>query len=342
MPDHIQVVVISSLRRYDNESMGLLKVNQRGGQRRMISGFACEEQPVKNNRKGSTMDRTEVTAVSVKERRQTDDTYPGTDAASKRGLMRRINDLAEYNKQLERVVAEQSRELSGVIAMNSKVISIIAHDLRSPFVSLIGILEIIRDYFDKKGENDIERYIDIAAESANSSLNLLDNLAAWAVSRNDERKLQPERIDLKHMLTEEIRIIRCSAVQKQVSLVHSIPPDLNIVADVRMMKTVLRNLVNNAVKYSNPGGEVKISASAGQEYVEISVQDSGIGISRDDQRKLFRKDILHSTPGTNKERGTGLGLLLCKEFVERHGGKIRLISEPGKGSKFIITMPNPA
>ncbi|MFU8861354.1 MAG: sensor histidine kinase [Cyclonatronaceae bacterium] len=286
------------------------------------------------------MDRTEATAVGVKERRQPDSKYPGTNAASYNGLMRRVKDLAEYNKQLERVVSEQARELTGIIATNTKVISIIAHDLRSPFVSLMGILEIIRDYFDKKGENDIERYIDIAAESANSSLNLLDNLAAWAVSRNEERKLQPEEIDLKNMLIEEIRIIRCSAVQKQVTLVHSIPPDLNIVADVRMMKTVLRNLVNNAVKYSNSGGEVKISASAGKEHVEISVQDSGIGISYEDQRKLFRKDILHSTPGTNKEKGTGLGLLLCREFVEKHGGKIRLISEPGRGSKFIITLPN--
>jgi signal transduction histidine kinase len=288
------------------------------------------------------MNRTEVTAGGVKERCEPDGKYPGTDAVSYNGLMRSIKDLTEYNEQLERVVAEQSRELNGVIAMKTKVISIIAHDLRSPFVSMIGILEIIRDYFDRKGEKEIERYIDIAAESANSSLNLLDNLAAWAVSRNDERKLQPEDIDLKNMLMDEIRIIRCSAVQKQVNLVYSIPPELNIVADVRMMKTVLRNLVNNAVKYSNPGGEVKISASAGREYVEISVQDYGIGISFEDQRKLFRKDILHSTPGTNKEKGTGLGLMLCKEFVEKHGGKIRLISEPGKGSKFIITLPNPA
>ncbi|MCA1803196.1 MAG: HAMP domain-containing histidine kinase [Rhodothermaceae bacterium] len=282
----------------------------------------------------------EVTTEDVRERRQPADKYTGTTPASHMRLIKRIKELTDYNKQLERVVAEQSRELGGVIAMNTKVISIIAHDLRSPFISLIGILEIIRDYFDKKGENDIESYIDIAAESANSSLNLLDNLGAWAISQNDERKLQPEEIDLKHMLMDEIRIIRCSAVQKQVSLVHSIPPELQIVADVRMMKTVLRNLVNNAVKYSKPGGEVKISASAGREYVEISVQDSGIGISGEDQMKLFRKDILHSTPGTNKEKGTGLGLLLCKEFVEKHNGKIRLNSEPGKGSKFTITLPN--
>lgn len=304
-------------------------------------GECSPDVPVKKNRKGNTMDRTEVTAGGVKERRQSDGKYPGKDAVSYRGLMRRIKDLTEKNNQLEKVVAEQSRELKGVIAMKTKVISIIAHDLRSPFVSMIGILEIIHDYFEKKGENDIERYIDIAAESANSSLNLLDNLTAWAVSQNDEKKLQPEEIDLKNMLMDEIRIIKCSAFQKQVTLVHSIPPDLTIVADVRMMKTVLRNLVNNAVKYSKPGGEVKISASAGKEHVEISVQDHGIGISFEDQSKLFRKDILHSTPGTNREKGTGLGLLLCKEFVEKHGGKIRLMSEPGKGSKFIITLPNP-
>jgi signal transduction histidine kinase len=288
------------------------------------------------------MERSENKGTVVQEIRKPEGYYSGTDIATYRGFLKRIRDLSEYNEKLERVVAEQSRELTGVITTNSKVISIIAHDLRNPFISIIGILAMIRDYFDQNKESDIEKYIDIATESANSSLNLLDNLAAWAISQEGDRALRPEVIDLKKMLMEEIRIIRCSAIQKQVSLVYSIPPELNIVADVQMLKTVLRNLVNNAVKYSNIGGEVKISASKGKDYVEISVQDAGIGISYEDQRKLFRKDILHSTPGTNKEKGTGLGLLLCREFTEKHNGKIRLISEPGKGSKFIVTLPNSA
>ncbi|TVQ14669.1 MAG: sensor histidine kinase [Balneolaceae bacterium] len=288
------------------------------------------------------MERSENKVSVVQERNKPESNYNGKDVATYRDFIRRIRDLSEYNEKLERVVADQSRELTGVITSNSKVISIIAHDLRNPFISIIGILEMIRDYFEHNQGSDIEKYIDIATESANSSLNLLDNLAAWAVSQDSDRAMHPEVIDLIEMLMDEIRIIRCSAIQKQVSLVYSIPPELSIVADEQMIKTVLRNLINNAVKYSNIGGEVKISASKENDYLEFSVQDTGIGISYEDQRKLFRKDILHSTPGTNKEKGTGLGLLLCKEFTEKHNGKIRLISEPGKGSKFIVTLPNPA
>jgi signal transduction histidine kinase len=287
------------------------------------------------------MDRSEISWPVVREGSPKDGKYMGTDATAIRRFMQRIKDLSASNEKLENMVAEQSRELAGVSPTNSRVISIIAHDLRNPFISIIGILDMIREHFEHSKETDIKKYIEIAAESASSSLNLLDNLTAWAISREYDRELHPEEINLKTLLMDEVRIIRCSAVQKQVSLVWSIPPGLNIVADVQMIKTVLRNLINNAVKYSKSGGEVLISASAGTEYVEISVQDTGIGISFEDQRKLFKKDVLHSTPGTGNEKGTGLGLLLCREFVEKHNGKIRFISRPGEGSKFIVTLPNP-
>jgi signal transduction histidine kinase len=267
--------------------------------------------------------------------------YSVFEFAAGKELNNRMKELMEYATHLERVIAEQNRELSGVVTRNSKFISIIAHDLRSPFISILGIMDMIRDYFQQNEDDDLEKYINIARDSASSTLGLLDNLTAWAVSQLDDRAIQPETMNLLDLLNDEIRIINCSAVQKEISLNVSIPADMKIYADAQMMKTVLRNLVNNAIKYSNRGDEVLISASAGIKSLDIVVKDSGTGISHEDQQKIFREDEFHSTPGTKNEKGTGLGLILCKEFVDKHGGKIRMKSEPGAGSEFIVTLPQP-
>jgi signal transduction histidine kinase len=115
---------------------------------------------------------------------------------------------------------------------------------------------------------------------------------------------------------------------------------MNVAADLQMVKTILRNLISNAIKYTNINGEIIINACELKKYVEVTVKDNGVGISVENQRKLFQIDSFHSTPGTKDEKGTGLGLLLCKEFVELHGGNIRIESEPGKGSRFAFTLPH--
>jgi signal transduction histidine kinase len=121
---------------------------------------------------------------------------------------------------------------------------------------------------------------------------------------------------------------------------HSIDPGLNVVADLQMVKTILRNLISNAIKYTNDNGEITINALENKRDVEVIVKDNGVGISSENQRKLFKIEAFHSTPGTHDEKGTGLGLLLCKEFVELHGGNIRLESEPDKGTRFAFTLPH--
>jgi signal transduction histidine kinase len=141
-------------------------------------------------------------------------------------------------------------------------------------------------------------------------------------------------------LVSELKNINFSANQKQITLKHSVPPNLNVTADMEMIKTILRNLINNAIKFSHSRGEITISATESDQYVEISVRDTEIGISRERQRKLFKMDSFRSKSGTDNEIGTGLGLLLCKEFVEMHGGHICVESEPGKGSEFKFTLPH--
>lgn len=285
------------------------------------------------------MNRIESSVIGTNKNIRSDGGVSLTDDTSARSLSSRNRELSDYVAQLEKVIAGQAKELDSVITTNSRIISIIAHDLRSPFISILGILELIRDNYGLTDVEDIHKYINIASDSANSTLNLLDNLTDWANSQQGERTLNIEEVNLRKLFTDELKIIKSSAVQKEISLNFSIPSDLFLHADPRMLKTILRNLVNNAVKYSYRGGDIIISASKGQGYSEIMVQDNGMGISYEDQRKLFKKDIFHSTPGTDNEKGTGLGLLLCKEFAARHGGEIRVKSEPGKGCTFKVSLP---
>jgi signal transduction histidine kinase len=189
-------------------------------------------------------------------------------------------------------------------------------------------------------KSQIEEYIDMVYNSANNTLILLDNLLVWAVSQNKEHNFKPVKINLYELLREEIENLKTLASQKQIAISHTIKPGLNVTADLQMVKTILRNLINNAIKYTNINGEITINASELKQFVEVTVKDNGIGISADNKKKLFKIDTFHSTPGTHDEKGTGLGLLLCKEFVELHGGNIRIESEAGKGSRFAFTLPH--
>lgn len=265
---------------------------------------------------------------------------PSTFIVSEKSLRSRLQELEELNASLELLVEQRTNKLTEVISTNGKFLSIIAHDLRSPFSSIIGILEIIKLSLKEFNKDEIEEYVDIVYNSANNTLILLDNLLEWAVSQNKEKNFKPVKINLYELLREEIENLKTLAGQKQIVISHSIEPGLNVTADLQMVKTILRNLISNAIKYTNINGEITINASELKKYVEVTVKDNGIGMSAEDQRKLFQIDTFHSTPGTHDEKGTGLGLLLCKEFVEMHGGNIHIESEPGRGSRFAFTLPH--
>ncbi|MDP4208181.1 MAG: HAMP domain-containing sensor histidine kinase [Bacteroidota bacterium] len=260
--------------------------------------------------------------------------------ALKNHFMLRLQEMEELNVHLENLVEQRTQKLIDVVATNSKFMSILAHDLRSPFCSILGVLEILNETLDDYDINEIKKYIDTATNSVNNTLNLLDDLLAWTMSQNKEKSFNPVKINLYELLRDEVGSINTSATQKQIALNYFIAPNLNISADIQMVRTILRNLISNAIKYTNTGGEITVTASENNQFIEIAVKDNGIGIPFEAQRKIFKRDEINSTPGTNNEKGTGLGLLLCKEFVEMHGGDIWIESEPGKGSEFKFTLPH--
>jgi len=261
-------------------------------------------------------------------------------SASERELLSRIRDLEQLNSSLEILLEQRTSKLTEIVSTNGKFLSIIAHDLRSPFSSIIGILELLKLSLREFNKQEIEEYVDIVYNSANNTLVLLDNLLVWAVSQNKEKNFKPVKINMYELLIEEIENLKTLADQKQISIIQYAEPGLNAIADLQMVKTILRNLICNAIKYTNVNGEITINALENKQYVEISVKDNGVGITPEIRKKLFKIDYLHSTPGTKDEKGTGLGLLLCKEFVELHGGKISIESEAGKGSSFSFTLPH--
>jgi len=258
---------------------------------------------------------------------------------SENHLMLRLQEMEKYNVSLEKLVEQRTKKLAEVAKTNAKFISIIAHDLRSPFNTIIYALKLLNMKLEALNIDDIENYIKLASNSAINTLNLLDNLLIWTITQSEEKSFKPVTINLKKLVIDEIDNINNTALQKHIKLTHAIPPNLNVTADIQMTKSIFRNLVNNAIKFTGRGGTISVSASDGNRFVEIVVSDTGIGISQAAQKKLFKTETFHSTTGTDNEKGTGLGLKICKEFVEKNGGKILIESTPGKGSNFRFTLP---
>jgi len=255
-------------------------------------------------------------------------------------LLLRLQKMEEINAQLNDLVKDDKIKLADVVSTNAKFLSLIAHDLRNPFNAIIGILDLLEEGFNDYSKTEIQKLISIANNSAIRTLSLLDNLLAWSVSQNTEKNFNPIKINLRELIINEFESFNSSAAQKQISMDHSVIPNLYVTADLQMVKTIFRNLISNAIKFSKTGGIILIRATEGKQFVEIEVQDNGIGISEKTQKKLFKIEEFRSTSGTNNEQGTGLGLMFCKEFVGRHGGKIWIESEPEKGSKFKFTLPH--
>jgi len=254
-------------------------------------------------------------------------------------LLQRVQEMEEINSQLDYRISQDTLKLNEVVATNAKFLSLLAHDLRSPFNEIIGALEILHDSFEDLDQTQIDNLVHVAINSATKTLTLLDNLLAWTISQNKEKNFKPVKINIFTVVSEEIENFSTTAAQKRISIQHSVLPELRSTADLQMVKAIFRNLISNAIKYSNLNGEININATEGDQFVEIEVADNGIGISQKTQQKLFKIGEFRSTVGTNNEQGTGMGLIFCKEFVEMHGCTIRCESEPGKGSKFKFTLP---
>ena len=243
--------------------------------------------------------------------------------------------LQQTNKELE----VTNQKLKIVNSTKDKLFSIVAHDLRGPISSIAGMLEMVTvnpEFLDKANRLDILNEMKISAQNA---YHLLENLLSWAKSQQGSIRCRPEYSCLNVMLKNIIHLFSFIAGQKNIFLRSNIPGKIMVYADTDMIMTVLRNLISNALKFTRDSGEVLISAKAFETFVEITVKDNGVGIGQDRLRNMFQMDQHFSTYGTRNEKGCGLGLLICKEFIENNGGILRIESQVEQGSRFIFTLP---
>lgn len=248
-----------------------------------------------------------------------------------------IRDITD-RKKAERDLIKSETSLRELNASKDKFFSIISHDLRSPFNSIIGYSNIMVEQIRAKDYEALEEYATIIQKASWQAMDLLVNLLEWSRSQSGRISFNPEEVNLFALINEVTELLFDSAQQKSISISIELPEYYSVYADKNMINTVLRNLITNAIKFSNPGGKIVISAKQKNNEAVVSIHDSGIGIKKEAIEKLFRIEESYTTIGTQNEEGTGLGLLICKEFVSRHGGKIWVQSQPGKGSRFLFTL----
>lgn len=242
-------------------------------------------------------------------------------------------------KHAEIQIKAKNVALSELNAQKDKFFSIIAHDLKSPFSGILGFSEILVDQMKEKDYNGIEQYAGIILQSSKRAMDLVTNLLEWARSQTGKIEFSPEFFEMVDLIKDVTLSFDYIADQKSITIKRELPHNLPTFADKSMISTVLRNLISNAVKFTRPGGEINISAKKDHKEVLVSVCDNGVGIATNRTGKLFQTQHSESTYGTANEKGTGLGLILCKEFIEKHGGRIWVESEDGKGSVFSFSIP---
>jgi signal transduction histidine kinase/ligand-binding sensor domain-containing protein len=254
-------------------------------------------------------------------------------------FLSRVRSLKKQKILLEKTVAIKTAELKELNASKDKFFSIIAHDLKNPFSTIIGFSEILKEDLSAQPAGRPKEYSKMIYTSAVQTFRLLENLLEWANSQRGNIVFKPHRIKFSDLLNEELKTLNETASGKNIEISCEVPENLTILADKNMLKTILRNLISNAIKFTRRNGKVTVKASFDNKNAQIEVSDNGIGMSQETILKLFRIDANLTTLGTEKEKGTGLGLFLCKEFVDKHGGKIWVTSETGNGTSFFFTIP---
>ncbi len=237
-------------------------------------------------------------------------------------------------------ILKYSSELKESNATKDKFFGIIAHDLKNPFNVLMVMTELLVKSGDNYDKEKIQKYSNAINDSANHAYKLLENLLEWSRSQTGGIVFKPTRTNLAELITEGYMPTQTMCKAKNINIISNIPDNCYINADVNMIHTVVRNLVTNAIKYSYKDSIIEINVKKDVDQFIITVKDYGIGISKEDIQKLFRIDVKFSMTGTSNERGTGLGLILCKEFIEKHGGQLWVESQEDKGSEFKFTLRN--
>ncbi len=274
------------------------------------------------------------------------------------GVQGVTRDITE-RKKAELRLREYSDELRDLNAAKDRFFSIIAHDLKSPFSAIMGFTDILHKDYENYSDPERRNFISNVYKASENAFRLVENLLEWSRTQTNTMDFQPAMVDLSIIANEAIMSIKAQAEAKSIHLYTGINYGTLAFADTNMLKTVFRNLLSNAVKFTMPGGSVRVSSEDIQEsvvrdtralpgsaplkavrpMVRVSVRDTGVGLREDQVVKLFRIDQKVLTAGTNNEKGTGLGLLLCKELIEKQGGRMAVTSEVGRGSTFSFTLP---
>jgi ligand-binding sensor domain-containing protein/signal transduction histidine kinase len=264
-------------------------------------------------------------------------------------IEKRRYELEKLNDQLiienlerqhsEEKVKEYADELNQSNQTKDKFFSIIAHDLKNPFFILLGFSDLILTEYDELTDEERLFYVEQIKKSAQLSHQLLENLLQWSRSQTGRIEFNPQKIELHQIILENIEFVKASAENKELSIGSKVEHGITVYADPDMVNTIVRNLLTNSIKYSNNGGVINVEAVLKKDCVQVCVSDSGVGMSEKTRNNLFKLDVHQSSEGTANEPGTGLGLLLCKEFIGRHKKEIWAESIEGEGSKFYFTLP---
>lgn len=242
-------------------------------------------------------------------------------------------------KEAESIIEEQHHTLKKLNDDKNRFISILAHDLKSPFSGILGLLEILTENIKDYDKDQIQKYLSLISKSSNRIYNLLENILTWVRSETGKLPFKPETIKLDTVCKKVIKNLEVLSKSKEITIKTYIKTTDVCYADQPMITTTLHNLISNAIKYTYVEGLIDIYFKADNTFSEIKIVDNGIGMEKEQLSKLFNISETKSMPGTLDEQGTGLGLIICKEFVDRHGGQIWAESTPGKGSTFYIKLP---
>ncbi len=254
-------------------------------------------------------------------------------------LEERLTRISKEIEQQKNEIDKKRKELEALNASKDRFFSIIAHDLKNPLSTIIGLSDLLLNNIDSFEKGQIKDFAIQMNIFANKSFELLENLLHWSRSQLGALKPVPKEIFLYDIVQETIELLKGIAINKNITVSNLVEKKQQCYADQHMVTTIIRNLMNNALKFTPKDGQIKISSIHLGNLIEVHVTDSGIGIKKEDIDNLFNITTNRSTPGTNQEKGTGLGLVLTHEFIEKNGGTIWVESEFGKGSDFIFTLP---
>jgi signal transduction histidine kinase len=267
---------------------------------------------------------------------------------------RKLNEIVRENNDLQRQLLKKTKilentlneldkvnvELKKQIQTKDKVFSIVAHDLRSPFNGILGFSEILKENLPDLDQEEIKSFVDHIYNASHSYYSLILNLLDWASLQQKKYSFLPRKNNIKQLISEVLLVLNGNLIKKEITMEVSIPDETDFFVDRNMFSAIMRNLVSNAIKFTQQKGIITINGKIKQNHLMVTIQDSGIGIPNEKIQKILNNEIIESTNGTDNEKGTGLGLSLSKEFIEIHGGTLSIKSKMYEGTSFTISIPD--